>query len=280
MKKLILSSITILLSIPCFSQSITGTISYDNEKVPNALIYNKNSEELPVYSDTNGYFEIKNTKPNDTLVIKSKGFKNKEIPLLNSSKSLQIELEQASTVLNEIIIQTINSEWKYLYKRAKANHWMSVNRNLENINIITTFTAKEDIKCNGLAFYAKKETDLAISNKLRPLFFKQSITPENSLILSEAKVFTIPIKNKYEYKIEFVFDYIIEIKKGDIVYIGLQQLTEDDHNNHTHNSITLAPVKKFEHTDLSTYVVTDLFNNDTMNQVPISDLYFELKSVK
>lgn len=279
MKKLILSSITILLSIPCFSQSITGTISYDNEKVPNVLIYNKNSEELPVYSDTNGYFEIKNTKPNDTLVIKSKGFKNKEIPLLNSSKSLQIELEQASTVLNEIIIQTINSEWKYLYKRAKANHWMSVNRNLENINIITTFTAKEDLKCNGLAFYAKKKSDQNTKNRLKPLIFRQSIKPENSLILSDAKVFTIPKSNKDEYKIEFVFDYIIEIKKGDIIYIGLQQLTEDEHNNHTRNTITLAPVKKFEHKDLTSFVVTDLFNNDTI-QDPLSDFYFELKIVK
>src|SRR5690606_3662089 len=142
MKKLILSSITILLSIPCFSQSITGTISYDNEKVPNALIYNKNSEELPVYSDTNGYFEIKNNQSHETLVIKNKDLKNKQIPLLNNNKSLHIELEQASTVRNEIIIQTNNSVWKYLYKRAKANHLMSVNRNLDIINIIPTFTPK------------------------------------------------------------------------------------------------------------------------------------------
>src|SRR5690606_19707611 len=180
------------------------------------------------------------------------------------SKPLQIELEQASTVLNEIIIQTINSEWKYFYKRGNANHWITVNRNIGIINILTTFTAKEDLKCNGLAFYAKKKSDQNTKNRLKPLIFRQSIKPENSLILSDAKVFTIPKSNKDEYKIEFVFDYIIEIKKGDIIYIGLQQLTEDEHNNHTRNTITLAPVKKFEHKDLTSFVVTDLFNNDTI----------------
>lgn len=263
-----------------FSQSITGTISYGNEKVPNALIYTKHSEELPVYSDTNGYFEIRNTKPNDTLVIKSIGFENKEISLFNRNKPLEIELEETSTTLDEITIQTINSEWKYFYKRGNANHWITVNRNLENINILTTFTAKEDLKFNGLAFYAKKESDQNTKNRLKPLIFRQSIKPENSLILSDAKVFIKPKSNKDEYKIEFVFDYIIEIKKGDILYIGLQQLIEDDHNNHTNNIITLAPVKKFEHKDLTSFVVTDLFNNDTINQVPLSDFYFELKTVK
>ena len=286
MKKLILSSITILLSIPCFSQSITGTISYGTEKVPNALIYTKHSEELPVYSDTNGFFELKNTKANDTLVVKSIGFEDKEIPLSVNKAPLNIELEQTSTMLNEIIIQAINSEWTSFLKRAKSNHWMTVSRNLGNINILTKFEAKEDIRLNGIAFIAKNEMEIYHQMKLRPLIFKHFITLENSLIQSESMVFTFPKNNKdnkktNDYRIEFVFDHIIEIKKGETLYIGFEKQSQNQTNNQT---ITLAPVKNFKHNDLTTYLFLDLFQNlnkeiDFTSEI-LSDLYFELKTVK
>lgn len=290
MKKLILSSITILLSIPCFSQSITGTISYGNEKVPNALIYNKNSEELPVYSDTNGYFEIKNTKPNDTLVIKSKGFENKEIPLLNSSKSLQIELEQASTVLNEIIIQTINSEWTSFLQKPKPRHWTNIVGIFESRSVLTKFVAKEDMRFNGIAFYVKNQSEIYTRKRLRPLIFKQSIAPENSMIHSEVEVFTVPKnnegkRNKNPYRIEFVFDYIVEIKKGETIYIGIEQLPENYNAINNSNTLMLGPVVNLDHPDLTTYLYYYLFNSNLKKAhfLPILndvDIYFELKIVK
>ena len=290
MKKLILSIITILLSIPCFSQSITGTISYDNEKVPNALIYNKNSEELPVYSDTNGYFELKNTKLSDTLVIKSKGFENKEIPLLNSSKSLQIELEQASTVLNEVIIQTINSEWTSFLQKPKPRHWTNIVGIFESRSVLTKFVAKEDMRFNGIAFYVKNQSEIYTRKRLRPLIFKQSITPENSMIHSEVEVFTVSKnnegkRNKNPYRIEFVFDYIIEIKKGETIYIGIEQLPENYNAINNSNTLMLGPVVNLDHPDLTTHLYYYLFNSNLKKAhfLPIQidvDIYFELKIVK
>src|SRR5690606_7857047 len=259
MKKLILSIITILLSIPCFSQSITGTISYDNEKVPNALIYNKNSEELPVYSDTNGYFELKNTKLSDTLVIKSKGFENKEIPLLNSSKPLQIELEQASTVLNEVIIQTINSEWTSFLQKPKPRHWTNIVGIFESRSVLTKFVAKEDMRFNGIAFYVKNQSEIYTRKRLRPLIFKQSIAPENSMIHSEVEVFAVPKtnegkRNRNPYRVEFVFDYIVEIKKGATIYIGTEQLPENYTAINNSTTLMLGPVVNLDHPDLTTYL--------------------------
>ena len=290
MKKLILSIITILLSIPCFSQSITGTISYDNEKVPNALIYNKNSEELPVYSDTNGYFELKNTKLSDTLVIKSKGFENKEIPLLNSSKPLQIELEQASTVLNEVIIQTINSEWTSFLQKPKPRHWTNIVGIFESRSVLTKFVAKEDMRFNGIAFYVKNQSEIYTRKRLRPLIFKQSIAPENSMIHSEVEVFTVPKnnegkRNKNPYRIEFVFDYIVEIKKGETIYIGIEQLPENYNAINNSNTLMLGPVVNLDHPDLTTYLYYYLFNSNLKKAhfLPILndvDIYFELKTLK
>lgn len=290
MKKLFLQTLTILIFIPCFSQSITGTISYGNEKVPNALIYNENSEELPVYSDTNGYFEIKNTKPNDTLVIKSKGFENKEIPLLNSSKPLQIELEQASTVLNEIIIQTINSEWTSFLQKPKPRHWTNIVGISESRSVLTKFVAKEDMRFNGIAFYAKNQSEIYTRKRLRPLIFKQSIAPENSMIHSEVEVFTVPKnnegkRNKNPYRIEFVFDYIVEIKKGETIYIGIEQLPENYNAINNSNTLMLGPVVNLDHPDLTTYLYYYLFNSNLKKAhfLPILndvDIYFELKTLK
>lgn len=289
MKKLLIPILT-LHSFSCYSQSITGTISYGNEKVPNALIYNKHSEELPVYSDTNGYFEIINTKPKDTLVIKSIGFENKEIPLLNSNKPLLIELEQASTVLDEIIIQTINSEWTSFLQKPKPRHWTNVVVLFESRSVLTKFVAKEDMRFNGIAFYAKNQSEIYTRKRLRPLVFKQSVAPENSMIHSEVELFTVPKnnegkRNKNPYRIEFVFNHIIELKKGETVYLGIEQLPENYNTINYSNTLMLGPVVNLDHPDLTTYLYYYLFNNNLKkaHYLPILgdvDFFFELKTVK
>jgi len=290
MKKLFLLILTTLLYIPSFSQSITGTISYGTEKVPNALIYTKNSEELPVYSDTNGFFELKNIKENDTLVVKSIGFEDKEIPLSSSKTPLNIELEQTSTMLNEIIIQAINSEWTSFLQKPKPRHWTNIVVLFESRSVLTKFVAKEDMRFNGIAFYAKNQSEVYTRKRLRPLIFKHSIAPENSIIQSEVEVFTVPKNNegknnKNPYRIEFVFNHIIEIKKGETVFIGIEQLPENYNTINYSNTLMLGPVVNLDHPDLTTYLYYYLFNNNLKkaHYLPILgdvDLYFELKTVK
>src|SRR5690606_42030673 len=88
---------------------------------------------------------------------------------------------------------------------------------MEGFSTITKYKATDNIKFNGICFIAKNNGKY-LTKRLRPLVFKKTIDPASSLIESQVEVFNIPKnntgkENNKDYRIEFVFNNIIELKK-------------------------------------------------------------------
>ena len=103
-------------------------------------------------------------------------------------------------------------------------------------------------------------------------------TAEDWLKLAELSTNIITEKEISEYN-------IIEIKKGETIYIGIEQLPENYNVINNSNTLMLGPVVNLDHTDLTTHLYYYLFNSNLKKAhfLPIQidvDIYFELKIVK
>lgn len=278
----------VFISLKSFSQHIKGIVISENEPVPYALIYSK-SLERPVYSDSLGNFELKNIQLNDSISIKSIGYEEQSVKITDVNSSLNIELKKADILLEEIVIDVVNSVWEKLFKKPKPHLWSSIVPAMEGFSTITKYKATNDIKFNGICFIAKNNGQY-LTKRLRPLVFKKTIDPASSLIESQVEVFNIPKnntgkENNKDYRIEFVFNNIIELKKGEEIYIGIEFVPNDLNNVNTNDNIILATVKEINNPNLETFLYSFLFNDafrgNYKKEVPLEeDLYFELKVVK
>lgn len=269
-------------------QNIKGTLTSENERVPYALIYSK-SLERPVYSDSLGNFALKNIQVNDSVTVKSIGYEEQSVKITNVNTILKIELKKADILLEEIVIDVINSVWEKLFKKPKPHLWSSIIPAMEGFSTITKYKATNDIKFNGICFIVKNEGKY-LTKRLRPLVFKKMIEPTSSLIESQVEVFNIPKNNtgkanNKDYRIEFVLNNIIELKKGEEIYIGIEFVPNDLNNINVDDDIMFAAVKEIDNPNLETKLYSFLFNDvlrgNYKKEVPLNeDLYFELKVVK
>lgn len=281
--------IALLFQVKCFAQqNIKGSVISENKPIAYALIYS-NSIERPVYSDSLGNFELKNITLGNVITVRNIGFKEKEIKVTELQKSIKIELEPVEEVLDEIIINTINSSWQKLFKKPKAHLWTNAVPALEGFSTITKYKAINDIKFNGFAIIVKNDGKY-FQKKLRPLIFKDSISILTSLIDSKVEIYKIPKNNdgnlnKKDFRVEFVFNHIIELKKGEEIYIGVEFIPKDIENINLQDNLMLATVKEISNPHLDTRLYSLLFDDRfRANYHKIialnEDFYFELKVVK
>lgn len=280
----------LLLCIPlkCFSQhSISGTVQSDSEKIPYALLHLKQSN-LTVYTDSLGKFKLDNINANETLTINCMGFEEKKINLNHQKSPLVIELQKNSTVLDEMVIYKYNrSEWKSFFKKPKPHKWRNSISIFEGNAVIVQYKATKDIKFNGIAFITRNNVKGYENKKLRPLIFKDSISAHTSLINNEIHNFYIPQnamneQRKVENKTKFEFDHVIEIKEGEIFYVGIElvpnknEVTSERINNH----LILACIREVKSPSLQTIIYTQMFqpatDKDSLLLLDPKDLYFEL----
>ncbi len=269
-------------------QHIKGTLTSENERVPYALIYS-NASERPIYSDSLGNFELKNIQVNDSVTIKSIGYEEQSVKITDVNTPVKIELKKADILLEEIVIDVVNSVWEKLFKKPKPHLWFSLIPAMEGFSTITKYKATDNIKFNGICFIAKNNGQY-LTKRLRPLVFKKTIDPASSLIESQVEVFNIPKnntgkENNKDYRIEFVFNNIIELKKGEEIYIGIEFVPNDLNNINVDDDIMFAAVKEINDPNLETFLYSFLFNDafrgNYKKEVPLEeDLYFELKVVK
>ncbi len=269
-------------------QNIKGSIISENEPVPYAQIFSQASER-PVYSDSLGMFHLENVNKNETITIKCIGYEEKNVKVADINNSFKIELKKADILLDEIVIDVINSVWEKLFKKPKAHLWFSSIPAIEGFSTLTKYKATTDVKFNGICFIAKNNGKY-LTKRLRPLVFKKTIEPASTLIESEVEVFTIPKNNtgklnKKDFRIEFVFNNIIELKKGEEIYIGVEFVPNDLNNVNSNVNLWFATVKEINNPNLQTKLYSFLFNDKSRGkfykEVPLKeDLYFELKVVK
>ena len=110
------------------------------------------------------------------------------------------------------------------------------------------------------------------------------------MIKSEVKTFNIPKNNsgklnRKDYRLEFVFNHIIELKKDEEIYIGLEFIPNIIENINIKDIVMLATVKEMNNPHLDTklypFLFNDNFRGNFYKEVPLNeDLYFELKVVK
>ncbi|SEH79966.1 CarboxypepD_reg-like domain-containing protein [Paenimyroides aquimaris] len=278
-----------LFQLKSFSQhTIKGVIISENECVPYALIYS-NVLERPVYSDSLGNFELKNIQVNDSVTIKSIGYEEQSVKITDVNTPVKIELKKADILLEEIVIDVVNSVWEKLFKKPKPHLWSSIVPAMEGFSTITKYKATDNIKFNGICFIAKNNGQY-LTKRLRPLVFKKTIDPASSLIESQVEVFNIPKNNtgkanNKDYRVEFVFNNIIEIKRGEEIYIGVEFVPNDLNNINVDDDIMFAAVKEIDNPNLDTklysFLFNDAFRSNYKKEVPLKgDLYFELKVVK
>ncbi len=278
-----------LLHLKTFSQQhIKGFVISENERVPYALIYS-NTLERPVYSDSLGNFELKNIQVNDSVTVKSIGYEEQSVKITDVNTPVKIELKKADILLDEIVINVVNSVWEKLFKKPKPHLWFSIVPAMEGFSTITKYKATNDIKFNGICFIAKNNGKY-LTKRLRPLVFKKTIEPASSVIKSEVEIFNIPKNdtgkaNNKDYRIEFVFNNVIELKKGEEIYIGVEFVPNDLSNVNINDNIMLATVKELNNPNLDTKLYSFLFNDsfrgNYYKEIPLKeDLYFELKVVK
>lgn len=290
-----INKIFILLLILIFShfkgfsqKTIKGVVTSENTPVAYALIFS-NSTERPVYSDSLGNFELRNVKINDKVKIKSIGHYEKEIKITELTDFFKIELEPNEIVLDEIVINTINSSWQKLFNKPKAQLWPTAVPLLEGFSTITKYKATTDIKFNGFAVIVKNDGRF-LEKKLRPLIFKDSVSVQTFLLENQVEVYNVPKNNagklnKQDFRIEFVFNHIIEIKKGEEIFIGIEFIPKDLENINLQGNLMLATVKEMDNPNLETKLYSFLFNDNFRGnyykEVPLNeDLYFELKVIK
>lgn len=269
-------------------QNIKGTITSENEPVPYAQIYSQASER-PVYSDSLGTFHLKNINQNETITIKCIGYEDKNVKVADINNSIKIELKKTDILLDEIVIVVINSGWEKFFKKPKAHLWSSIVPAIEGFSLITKFKATTDVKFNGICFIAKNN-GIYLSKRLRPLVFKKTIEPSSTQIDSEVHVFTIPKNNtgklnNKDFRVEFIFNNIIELKKGEEIYIGVEFVPNDLTNVDISDNLMFASVKEINSPHLETKLYSFLFNDEARGkyykEIPLNeDLYFELKVVK
>src|SRR5690606_19694813 len=254
----------VFISLKSFSQHIKGTLTSEDERVPYALIYS-NASERPVYSDSLGNFELKNIQVNDSVTIKNIGYEEQSVKITDVNTPVKIELKKADILLEEIVIDVINSFWEKIFKKSKPHLWSSIVPAMEGFSTITKYKATNDIKFNGICFIAKNNGQY-LTKRLRPLVFKKTIDPASSLIESQVEVFNIPKnntgkENNKDYRIEFVFNNIIELKKGEEIYIGIEFVPNDLNNINVDDDIMFAAVKEINNPNLDTKLYSFLFND-------------------
>ncbi len=269
-------------------QNIKGSITSENEPVPYAQIYSQASER-PVYSDSLGTFHLININQNETITIKCIGYEDKNIKVTDNNNSIKIELKKTDILLDEIVIDVINSGWEKFFKKPKAHLWSSIVPAIEGFSSITKYKATTDVKFNGICFIAKNN-GIYLTKRLRPLVFKKKIEPSSTQIDSEVQVFTIPKNNtsklnNKDFRIEFIFNNIIELKKGEEIYIGVEFVPNDLSNVNISDNLMFASVKEINSPHLETKLYSFLFNDESRGkyykEIPLKeDLYFELKVVK
>lgn len=269
-------------------QNLKGAVISENDYVSYALISVSSSEHI-IYTDSLGKFELKNVSLNDIITISCIGYKEKEITVTEYKDRITVELEKDDIVLKELVIEVIHSSWKRLFKKPKPSHWFGAIGYCEGFSAITKYTASSDIKFNGIAFIAKNNEEEYVIKNLRPLVFKDSVETTSTLIENEVQTFAIPKNNvgkanMTDFRVEFVFNHIIELKTGEEIYLGAELIPNDINNVNLQNIIMLASTKKDMNagqTALYSFLFNDKFRKGFRKIIPqYEDLYFELKVVK
>ena len=270
MKYIIFYTLFILFNLNGNAQeNIKGFITSDNQVIPYALIYHS-SNQKPIYSDSLGIFKLNNVYENDTITVKCIGFEEKIVKIKNINKPLKIELQRAETLLDEVVINVINSNWERFFNKPKAHLWPTSIGIPEGFSAITKYKSQNDVKFNGITFIAKNSINEYQTKKMRLLIFKKAINPTNSLIESEIVVFDIPKNNSGKLNKE---DFRLEFVPNNIENINLK------------DGVMFATVKEMNNPNLETklypFLFNDNFRGNYYKEVPLKeDLYFELKVVK
>lgn len=275
-----------LFSINSYSQTtLKGNVQSEGEVVAYALVQQANTVQ-PIYTDSLGNFEITNLTAAETLTINCIGYEEKTVLVKNLNHPLIIELKKNSTLLDEMVIYKINSRWKSFFKKPKPHLWQDFIAVLENTSALVKYTAPKNLSFNGIAFITKNN-GIHRTKRLRPLIFKDSISMHTSLIENTVTFHDIRKNNegkerRKDYRIEFEFPYLIEIKKGDVFYLGLELIPSDIRNIDATNNLMLCTLKQESSAELETAVYPYLFNQQYNKLfykiIPSqSDLYFELK---
>lgn len=275
-----------LFSINSYSQTtLKGNVQYEGEAVAYALVQQAKTTQ-PVYTDSLGNFEITNLTATETLTINCIGYEEKTVLVKNLNHPLIIELEKNSTLLDEMVIYKINSRWKSFFKKPKPHLWKDFIGVFESTSALVQYTAPKNLSFNGIAFIAKNN-GMYQTKRLRPLIFKDSISMQTSLIENTVTFHDIRKNNEgkennKDYRIEFEFPHLIEIKKGDVFYLGLELIPSDISNIDATNNLMLCTLKQESSAELETAVYPYLFNQQYNKLfykiIPSqSDLYFELK---
>jgi len=267
--------------------SVKGRIEFDKIGVPYALLHLSQSN-TSMYTDSIGQFELKQVQPNDVLSVSCIGYDGKKMLLQQQTTPLVIELQKNSTTLDELVLYKIRSRWQSFFtKPKKPAYWPTVIGLIEGFSLIVAYKATHDFKFNGLSFLAKND-GIYVLKKVRPLIFKDSIAAHTALIENQVKTIVMPKNNSStlktpEYKIVFEFDQLIPIKKGDLLYIGLELLPNDITKLDLQNTMMLCPVKQSEIPELKTTLNAYLLNQEQNKEQFAEtifleeDLYFELK---
>lgn len=95
--------------------------SADHTPLPSVSVYFKNTK-ISTICNNEGYFSIRTTGKETTVVFSSIGFKTKELKLKpGSSVGVDVELDELSTELSEVfVIAGINDGWEWVKKIRKA----------------------------------------------------------------------------------------------------------------------------------------------------------------
>ena len=106
------------------THSITGTVYNKFDKTPllGTAIMLKNTTR-GVETDFDGEFTFDNVNVGDVLVIYSLGFLEKQVTITNTTKPLQIFLEEDSEMLDDVFLGDVDTNQHY---KTKRNLWQKV----------------------------------------------------------------------------------------------------------------------------------------------------------
>jgi len=106
------------------AHSITGTVYNKFDKMPllGTAIMLKNTTR-GVETDFDGEFTFDNVNVGDVLIIYSLGFLEKQVTITNTTKPLQIFLEEDSEMLDDVFLGDVDTNQHY---KTKRNLWQKV----------------------------------------------------------------------------------------------------------------------------------------------------------
>lgn len=274
MKYFIIYIITLLNVLVSFSQNkIIVVDSLNRNPIPFAKVSFGNNNG--VYTDSNGFFEIKKTE-NDTIVLTHSSF-NKCSISINEIKDTII-LTPCEIILKEINVSNNKKVIKYIdfpKKNGDFGSWpVSPKSEIisllipsgENINsIIKNFTL-------GFVKRKEKEANIVTQTAIRINIYSADRNQNVSELIFSSEVFKINPNKKEKFELDVENEYIEFVENG--IFIGLEVIGDIDTSNniikeksYVHVNLTSNTIQDYESKSFIKYTF-----NDQLNLIPINDI--------